>query len=250
MNYPNRVIKQGETNTTIVTAIQKRLIELGCGTFTTFGTYGPKTVAAVKLFQSMNRDDHGNPLEVDGKIGSISWVALFGIEEVPTSDKPDNDLLKETLKVARSQVGIMEVPPNSNRGPEVDSYLKCVNCPPGSYWCAAFVYWCFNEAAKKLERANPLYKTAGCLEHWNRSKAKKIAARDAVNNPSLVKPGQIFIMDHGGGFGHTGIVEKVEGGFIYTIEGNSNPSGSRNGIGVFPLIRKIAKINKGFLEYK
>jgi hypothetical protein len=249
MNYPNRIIQQGETDTALVEAIQQRLTELGCGTFANSGIFGPKTIAAVKLFQSMSRDDHGNPLEIDGRVGSITWAALFGKDTVPMVVEPDNDLCNEAIKTARSQVGVMEAPPNSNRGPEVDSYLNCVDCTPGSYWCAAFVYWSFNEAAKHLGRTNPLYKTAGCLDHWNKSKAEKITAKDAINNPALIKPGQIFIMDHGGGFGHTGIIERVEGGFIYTIEGNSNPSGSRNGIGVFSLTRKIAKINKGFLEY-
>ena len=50
--------------------------------------------------------------------------------------------------------------------------------------------------------------------------------------------------------GHTGIVTSVEGGYIHTIEGNSNPEGSSNGIGVFELIRKISSIQKGFIIYK
>ncbi len=66
----------------------------------------------------------------------------------------------------------------------------------------------------------------------------------------MLKPRDIFIISHGNGAGHTGIVEKIDGGFIHTIEGNSNPQGSRNGIGVFRLQRKISKINKGFLQYK
>ena len=57
-------------------------------------------------------------------------------------------------------------------------------------------------------------------------------------------------MSYGGGTGHTGIVESVSGGFINTIEGNTNESGSRNGIGVFKRQRKINSINKGFIEYK
>ena len=85
--------------------------------------------------------------------------------------------------------------------------------------------------------------------HWNKSSGTKIKGAEAAANPSLVRPGQIFIIDHGRGMGHTGIIEKVEGGFIHTIEGNSNPTGSSNGIGVFQLMRKIVKINRGFIEY-
>jgi hypothetical protein len=249
MKYPNRVIKQGEKDSAIVTAVQKRLMELGTDSFTSFGIYGPRTVSAVKLFQSTHRDQNGNPLEIDGKLGSISWAALFDIKDVPVVSDATKDLLTEAVTVARSQIGVMENPPGSNKGPEVNDYLRCVDCPPGSFWCAGFVFWCFDKAAKNLGKKNPLVKTGGCLAHWNNTKGKKIGSKTAIENPSLVRPGQIFILDHGSGKGHTGIIEKVEGGFIHTIEGNSNTGGSRNGIGVFPLTRKIAKVNKGFIEY-
>lgn len=249
MIYPNRVIKEGEKDTKIVKAVQQRLIELGCTTLNATGTFGPKTVAAVKQFQATHRDQQGNPLEMDGKLGSISWNVLFD-NPVEESRATGSDLATEAVKAAISCIGVMEKPPGSNRGPEVDKYLSCVGCPPGLFWCAAFVYSTFNDAAKKLGRSNPLVKTAGCIDHWNRTKAKKITTTEAINNPGLLKPGDVFIISHGGGAGHTGIVEKIEGGFVHTIEGNSNPAGSRNGIGVFRLQRKIGKINKGFLQYK
>lgn len=250
MKYPNRVIKEGEENPTIVKAIQKRLNDLGFGPFEVSGNFGPKTTSAIKLFQGTHRDQNGNPLEIDGKLGSISWNVFFDEVEVPVQQDAPNTLLTEVVRIAKSQVGIMEKPPGSNRGPEVDKYLDCAGCPPGLFWCAGFVYWCVNEAAKNLGRSNPAFKTGGCLAHWNNTKGKKITTAEAVNKPSLIKPGHIFIMDHGKGMGHTGIITKVEGGFLTTIEGNSNTGGSRNGIGVFELQRKIGKISKGFIEYK
>lgn len=249
MKYPNRVIKEGESDKDIVTAVQKRLTQLGFGSFEGTGNFGPKTKAVIKQFQATHRDSLGNPLEIDGKIGAITWAALFNSSSVSTITKAPNGYLAESLKVALSQVGVMEKPPGSNKGPEINGYLKSVDCPPGSFWCAAFVYWCFKEAAANLNKANPLFKTGGCLMHWNKTTGKKIKSSETQNDPSLVKPGQIFIIDHGGGMGHTGIIEKVDGGFIHTIEGNSNPQGSSNGIGVFQLQRKIVKINKGFIEY-
>jgi hypothetical protein len=64
----------------------------------------------------------------------------------------------------------------------------------------------------------------------------------------------IFIMDTGpaGGAGHTGIVEKIEGGALVTVEGNTNAAGSREGTAV---LRKTSRrvsadsINKGFIDY-
>ena len=127
-------------------------------------------------------------------------------------------------------------------------FLKSVVLGKGYAWCMAFVYWSFDQAAKDLKIVNPLIKTGGVLKGWNDAKCTKIKAIDSRNNPALVKPGQIFIIDHGSGYGHTGIVIAVNGGFITTIE-NTNNSQSREGIGVFNHIRKIKDVNRGFLQY-
>ncbi len=252
MDYPNRVITKSDSNKTTVKAIQQRLNEVGCGPIDVDGIFGSQTFGAVKRFQATRSDKNGNPLEIDGKVGPITWAELFGAASIPAVDDTPNELLKEALKIAISQVGVMENPLGSNTGdPEVNRYLASVGLKPGYFWCMAFVYWCFDDAARNLGRTNPLVKTAHCMTHWNNTAARKIPYLDAVNKPSLVKPGQIFIINTGGTNGHTGIIEKQEGGFLYTIEGNSNPEGSSNGIGVFRLNRrKITKINKGFLEYK
>lgn len=249
MNYPNRVIKKDEKDKSIVKAVQKRLNEIGCGPIDVDGGFGPKTVNAVKLFQARSVDANGNPLIVDGKIGPISWEVLFGENTIKVVTEPSSDLLSRVIKIAKSQVGVLEDPIGSNSGPEVDEYLASVGLDPGYFWCMAFVYWCFNKASKQLGISNPAFKTAGVLSQWNNTNGKRILSQDAVNNPSKIKPGQIFIMNYGGGSGHTGLVESVSGGFINTIEGNTNEAGSRNGIGVFKRQRKINSVNKGFIEY-
>lgn len=100
-----------------------------------------------------------------------------------------------------------------------------------------------------------MVKTAGVLDHWNRAESKgasRITLVRAKNNPALIKPGHIFVIDTGpaGGAGHTGLVERVIGGKLVTIEGNTNEGGSREGIGVFRRTqRTIASINKGFIDY-
>jgi hypothetical protein len=46
------------------------------------------------------------------------------------------------------------------------------------------------------------------------------------------------------------MVIETANGRLVTIEGNTNDNGSRNGIGVFQRdARKIATINKGFIDY-
>jgi hypothetical protein len=70
-----------------------------------------------------------------------------------------------------------------------------------------------------------------------------------VADPARVRPGQVFIMDFGGGLGHTGFVESVLGGHVRTIEGNTDASQTREGGGVYRLTRKLVDINKGFIDY-
>ena len=94
------------------------------------------------------------------------------------------------------------------------------------------------------------------LDHWARAgrlpNVTRIKAADAYADRSLIKPGLVFILDFGGGHGHTGIVERVlDGGRLVSAEGNTNTDGSSNGVGVFRLERR--KLNdadlKGFVDY-
>lgn len=256
--YPGKLIKKDFPQPEVVKAVQRRLNELGCGPLLEDGQFGAKTEKAVRIFQLKFTDPDGLPLKVDGVVGSITWVSLFGQQSMQNNVAPDPDqlLLRRVLFVAGTQVGIKEVPPGSNRGPRVDEYVTSVGLnPAGKYpWCVAFVYWCFDKASKDLGLPkNPMIKTAGVIDHWNKAGAQgipRITASKARNNPALVKPGHIFCVNLGSGFGHTGLVEQVVGGKLITIEGNTNEGGSREGIGVFRRsLRKIADIDLGFINY-
>lgn len=250
MKYPGRVIEKGEADKKIVTAIQNRLQSLGIAQFEGLGVFGPKTEQAVKAFQARFTDLNGNPLLIDGKVGSITWESLFGPETVPSAETVRSAGLASVLEIAAGEIGVMEQPLGSNAGPRVTEYLAATGVSFPAPWCAGFVYWCFEQAAKKAGKKNPVFRTGSVMTHWNKTTAKKILAKDAIANPALIKPGHIFIMSFGGGLGHTGLVESVNGGFINVIEGNTNDNGSREGIGVFRRVRKINSINKGFLEYR
>lgn len=146
-------------------------------------------------------------------------------------------LQQKALKVAIGQIGQKENPLGSNWGKPVQDYLKSVGINFPASWCMAFVYWCFEQCGP----GNPLVKTGGVLNAWNTADKKY----RVVGDP---QPGDIFIMNFGKGLGHTGIVEKVDANFIYTIDGNTNDSGSREGIEVCRKQRTRSKI-VGYLRY-
>lgn len=263
MDYPGRSIKQGEQDARIVRALKQRLnqalaLQDQAAGFAPLDpdnpNFGPNMKQAVRLFQARHVDTSGRPLKTDGEIGAITWAALFGSQAVPGAAGSADPLLARVLSTAGAECdrGVRERPPNSNRGPEVERYLARVGLGPGYAWCCAFVYWCFDEAAHQQGRANPMLRTAGCLAHWSGAVgrgARRIQRHQAVADPGLVRPGMVFIMDFGGGAGHTGLVERLDGGLIATIEGNTDASKTREGGGVYRLSRKLVDINKGFIDY-
>lgn len=98
-------------------------------------------------------------------------------------------------------------------------------------WCACFVSWCANECG--YIDAGVVPKFAGCVTgvQWFKDRGQWA---DNTIEPS---PGMIifFDWDNKGSSGpqdglsdHVGIVEKVENGVVYTVEGNSGDSCRRN----------------------
>src|SRR5438270_7940578 len=163
MPYPGRVIKTGEQDNAIVQAIAAKLATFGYSPPTT-GRYDENFAALVKLFQSHHSDAFGRPLKIDGKVGPLTWGALFSAAPSPAHG---GSLGTATLEVAVSQLGVMEQPPGSNSGPVVNQYLASVHCAPGSFWCMAFVNWCFVKAAHDKSMANPWPDDASCVSVWD-----------------------------------------------------------------------------------
>lgn len=259
--YPGTPLRASTATSSAVRELQERLnalkvAEIGGGRkLEADGLFGPATENAVRLFQAQSTDAAGRPLEIDGVVGPVTWAALFGTKPATIASTTD-PLLGKVLEVASKEVGVREDPLGTNRGPRVDQYLTCCGMNPqkGNYaWCAAFVYFCFEQAAAELSRSNPVPKTAGVHDLWNRIGSKglyRITAGQSASHPELVLPGMLFFLDAGGGCGHVGIVKAVRGVDLATIEGNTTDKrGSREGIGVFERSqRRIPAVNLGFAD--
>lgn len=130
-------------------------------------------------------------------------------------------LSEQAVEVARSFIGSKETRPNS--GPDVDLFLGSVGLHPGEPWCAAFIHYVFMVAAARLGLRNPFPNTGSSLAVWRRSEPY---CKDP--NPS---PGSVYVLDHGGGDGHVGIIESVDAAGVPTeISGNTFADrGSREG---------------------
>lgn len=258
LDYPGFALRTGVVARSTIRAVQGRLNQVGCGPIPVSGVFDRATQQAVRLLQARSVDGQGQSLKIDGVVGPLTWAALFGAHRIPSlAATPISAFMKATLSVALSQVGVMEDPPGSNRGPKVDEYLKSAGLDPsaGSFaWCAAFVYWSFSQAATRLGTSNPAIRTAGVLDHWKKAGQAgitRLLAGQILDDLSLLKPGLVFVINTGGGRGHMGLVEDFRDDRLITIEGNTNLPGDREGVGVFRRNgRTISDINQGFLSYE
>ena len=145
--------------------------------------------------------------------------------------------VQEILKVAASQVGVREGRDANgnwnNRVKYTTWYADRVknNAFLTSAWCAIFISWLAFQAGG-LGTIIPLHAWTPSGLAWFTKR------RQRVSNP---RSGDIvyFYYPSKGRVAHVGIVESVSGGYITTIEGNTNTSGSSQGNGVYRLRRPI-----------
>lgn len=157
---------------------------------------------------------------------------------------PPNSLVSYALSIAKAQIGVEEIG-SSNTGPAVDQYLKAVGLEPGQPWCAAFWCWSIRKAAADLKVENPVKMSGSCrtLANW--------AAESGILRQVPIAGGAFLRWSTVGGeyrAAHIGHVTEVRGANFWTIEGNSNNTGGREGRAVVTL-RREATAQYRFIDW-
>lgn len=126
--------------------------------------------------------------------GGILFAGLFGNQQI--------------VSVAMGQIG--------NRGGQkfwswygFDSHVE---------WCACFVSWCADQSGLIESGKVPKFSLCSSGVTWFQGKNKWRSGGTTPTAGMII----FFDWDHDGTSDHVGIVEKCEGGKVYTIEGNSS----------------------------
>ena len=149
-----------------------------------------------------NADQNAQLTELLSPDYNDMWAsALYGITSGDTA----------IVDVARSQLGNIGGQP----------YWSWYGFGSRVEWCACFVSWCANECGYIENGIVPKYAYCPTGADWFKDRGQW-AERDITPEPGMI----IFFDWARGGrqdgeTDHTGIVEKVENGRVYTIEGNS-----------------------------
>ena len=155
-------------------------------------------------------------------------------------------LRKKLVAIAESELGVVEIPRNSNKGARVQLYQRATTLA-GTGWpyCAAFVCFCIREWLKDADVREALgLKTVAAAEAWRPKTAGAFAFHDWADKHGLLvmddSPKHILHTADLATFdvSHIGIVKDdyVKGGVsrIVTIDGNTSPSsGNNEGGGVY-----------------
>jgi hypothetical protein len=173
----------------------------------------------------------------DGDMGPITIKAIANKLGI-TSDivKSDNKLINIALQ--QFSEGIFET--SNNNGPGIEKYWDATNYKDGytnrEPWCAAFLSWLCRESGLFSEEERPKTASAFGFESWA-DDCKKVKI---TRKPKTITKGDIVVFS----FSHIAIAtsDSDSSGDFTTIEGNTNPSGSREGNGVYKKTRNLSVV--------
>lgn len=190
------------------------------------------------LSPSENTEQKEGKKDIWSKLWKIFQEYFLGKTEV-TSDatarvkefhnETEIGLRSSVIGKAMAHLGKRET--TQNAGPEI----RMFTCGKNEPWCADFVSYVLWEAGVPIASGENGWKVASVAairEHFTRlGRWTNIKTLGSNSVPDCVKPGDLitWTKDNASGEGtkgHIGIVEKVQDGKVYTIEGNTRGEGS------------------------
>ena len=155
--------------------------------------------------------------------GDYILIPIYVFEE-PNNYVEERMCLKSTYE---SQIGVREATGN-NDGFDVEKYLASTQLGKGYAWCAAFVNWNYQEC----DLPAPSKGQAWVPSWFPKSKLIYVRGEFSSLNP---QPGDLIGIWYSkkNRLAHIGIYDHEDDKYYYTVEGNTNKAGSREGDGVY-----------------
>lgn len=213
--------------------------------------YGKGTASAVKTFQEIYN------LEITGEVDNETWIALTApMARAFRSAKFTESITIQGRLVYFMNQFVVEHPTelgNANKGPWVRAFMKGKE---GSWaaWCNGVVSTALDLAADSMGRDMKEFLPWS----WSTQLSKKNALLK-TNSATYIYPknvddtdvavGDLFLVVNSKGTPrHIGVISRVDDGVYYTLEGNTNDEGSREGYELCERRRNI--LNKKYAIIK
>lgn len=167
--------------------------------------YGQGRVAGCSGNIDLNR--------VTNKIPAVK----MGKTEVKETVQAKQNPIDVAIQIAESQVGYHEGANNHTKYGDEMHALQPRNMDKNAPWCDAFVDWVIYKTCQRFGYGAEMARKVLCGDFDDYTYASVAIYKKAGRwTQNAARGHQIFF----GGSGHTGLVEKVSGGVVYTIEGN------------------------------
>lgn len=156
-------------------------------------------------------------------------------------DAPTDTLTPCFTEAMVAEVGVVEKT-GRNDGARVEEFLASTGLGKGHPWCAAFPHWAYRQCGVVLEPKAEFARAAKWHDKDHRVWEKKGWVPDTAKAFRPVsEPGDHMSLYYQnlGRIGHTAVILREDEKYFYTVEGNTNSEGSREGNGVF--LRKRLK---------
>ncbi len=134
------------------------------------------------------------------------------------------------VRVAQYYIGRLEKKSNAGfQDEKFEKEMRSFGFQPGWSWCALFCELVWRKAYRIL-KLTATEKLLGQLFSASVLATKNNFVAYGCKLEREPQVGSLVIMQHGrSALGHIGVVEKIEKGYVHTIEGNTSAAGSREG---------------------
>lgn len=137
------------------------------------------------------------------------------------------ELEQSIVRRAMRDIGIVEMPPGSNRSPTIDEYVGAVGSPVGSRWCAAAVAAWWRDCGAGVPGID-----GGSYNAW---KAWAERERSWSNEPY---PGSAVVYGRNGVAVHIGVIVRVSP-VLLSVEGNTSIAGDFDADGLAVALKRV-----------
>ena len=197
------------------------------------GWLGEKTFNTLRSIRVPDELPHAGEMAMDATAANMideAWRMFGGHEPAPA---PSSSVRQQALKHAVTQLGIKELPPDSNQVKYTDWYGMV------GPWCAMFTTWCYEQAGD-----SPSFSKGSYYAYVPYIVGDARNARRGLTTTDSPIPGDLVCYDWAwdGEYDHVGIFESWQpgsGSTFTAIEGNTSTSNDSNGGEVMRRTRRV-----------
>mgnify|MGYP001256859372 CR=1 FL=1 len=142
------------------------------------------------------------------------------------------------IREAKSHIGVAVEKTNNNDGFYIETFiLKPLGLPKGSAYCAAYISVVYNNCGIQ-NHPNSAWSPAWAKEEDMVYKKNHFGKISNTMKADVVS----FWISKKNRVGHVGIFERIQGSYIYTIEGNTSDMNDKGRDGVWGKVRHESSI--------